>query len=185
MTPRVMSLSIDLTVQEAISAIRKTPRERVFYLYVTDRENRLAGVLSMRELLLAGARDKIETIVHRDVFSVPAHLDREEVARQMQAKRLQALPVLDPQGRLLGVVSHERAIAAAQAEAFEDLQLQRFQARLGQVLYRPPNVSGWRQNRAWISSSAMWAKGLVARIDVAYSNEGMGVQMMVGQPFQF
>lgn len=123
MSPRVMSLSIDLTVQEAITVIRKTPRERVFYLYVTDRENKLAGVLSMRELLLAGAREKIETMLHKDVATVPPYLDREEVTRIMHQRRLQALPVVDAEGRLLGVVSGERAIAAVQAEAFEDLQL--------------------------------------------------------------
>jgi magnesium transporter len=123
MTPRVMSLSVDLTVQEAITVIRKTPRERIFYLYVTDRENQLSGVLSMRELLLAGAREKIESILHRDVAAVPPYLDREEVARIMHQRGLQALPVVDAENRLLGAVSGERAIAAVQAEAFEDLQL--------------------------------------------------------------
>ena len=59
-------------------------------------------------------------------------------------------------------IEWEVAILRATGLPIDDLQLERFQPRLGQILYRPPNVSGWRQNRAWISSSAMWAKGLVA-----------------------
>lgn len=59
-------------------------------------------------------------------------------------------------------VEWEVAIIRATGLTVDDLQLERFQPRLGQILYRPPNVSGWRQNRAWISSSAMWAKGLTA-----------------------
>ena len=59
-------------------------------------------------------------------------------------------------------VEWEAAIIRATGLSVDDLQLERFQQRLGQVLYLPPNVSGWRQNRAWISSSARWAKGLVA-----------------------
>ena len=59
-------------------------------------------------------------------------------------------------------VEWEIAILRATGLGVDLLQLERFQPRLGQILYRPPNVSGWRQNRAWISSSAMWAKGLAA-----------------------
>lgn len=59
-------------------------------------------------------------------------------------------------------IEWEVAILRATGLPVEELGLQQYQQRLGQVLYRPPNVSGWRQNRAWISSSAMWAKGLVS-----------------------
>jgi magnesium transporter len=122
MVPRVLSLSIDLTVQEAITAVRKAPEESVYYLYVTDREGRLEGVLSMRKLLLAGPREPVRDLLHRDVVSVPAHTDREEVARVMDQKGFVALPVIDAEGRLLGVVSHEEALDTVRDEAFEDLQ---------------------------------------------------------------
>jgi magnesium transporter len=122
MRPHALSLPIDLSVQGAISAIRRSGRETVYYLYVTDREGKLAGVLSKRALLLAGPREPIEGLVERDIVSVPPHLDREEVARIMDQRRLYALPVAGPDGRLLGVVSHEEAMEAVQEEAFEDLQ---------------------------------------------------------------
>ncbi|MGQ0635829.1 MAG: magnesium transporter [Planctomycetaceae bacterium] len=122
MEPRVAALPIDLSVEEAISMIRKTPRESLHYLYVTDRDGRLTGVLTMRDLLVAAPRDPIEKLVRRDVTSVPATMDREEVVNLMTERRFMALPVVDYDGRLIGVVRHNDALQAGQLEAFEDLQ---------------------------------------------------------------
>lgn len=122
MEPQVVSLPIDLTVQEAISLLRKAPRQSLHYLYVTDRENKLAGVLGMRDLLLASPRDPIQPIVRHEIKSVRAMMDREEVAALMRELRYMALPVVDEEGRLLGVVKHDDVLKAVQEEAFEDLQ---------------------------------------------------------------
>ena len=122
MEPHVTSIAVDLTVGDAIDAIRRAPRQTLYYLYVTDREGRLAGVLNMRELLLAQPSDPVETMVHRDVVSVPATMDREELAALMTDRRFIALPVVDQDGRLLGIVKHDEVIEAVQEEAFGDLQ---------------------------------------------------------------
>ena len=61
-------------------------------------------------------------------------------------------------------IEWEVAILRATGLPVEQLGIEKYQQRLGQVLYRPPNVSGWRQNRAWISSSATWAKGEISAI---------------------
>jgi magnesium transporter len=122
MEPQVVAIPNDLSVQEAISLLRKAPRQSLHYLYVTDREGRLAGVLGMRDLLLAAPRDPVEPLVRREVKSVRADMDREEVAGLMRELRYLALPVVTEEGRLLGVVKHDDALAAVQDEAFEDLQ---------------------------------------------------------------
>jgi magnesium transporter len=122
MEPHVTSIAIDLTVGDAIQSIRRAPRQTLYYLYVTDREGRLAGVLNMRELLLAQPRDPIAGIVHREVVSVPATMDREELTALMRDRRFIALPVVDEDGRLLGIVKHDEVIDAVQEEAFGDLQ---------------------------------------------------------------
>lgn len=122
MEPRVASLSIDSTAEQAISTIRKAPREALHYLYVTNRKDELAGVLNMRDLLLAKPTDRIEPLVRRDVLSIPDTTDRDEVAALMQERGFLALPVVDFQGRLIGVVKHAEALEAVQLEAFEDLQ---------------------------------------------------------------
>lgn len=122
MEPQVVSIPIDVTVQEAITLLRKAPRQSLHYLYVTDRDGRLSGVLGMRDLLLAGSRDKIEPLVRREVKSVLATMDRAEVAAVMREHRYVALPVVDTENRLLGVVKHDQVLSAVQEEAFEDLQ---------------------------------------------------------------
>jgi uncharacterized protein (DUF1800 family) len=61
-------------------------------------------------------------------------------------------------------IEWEAAILRATGLPVEQLGIEKYQQRLGQVLYRPPNVSGWRQNRAWISSSAVWAKGEISSV---------------------
>lgn len=122
MEPQVTSLPIDLTVREAIQAIRRAPRQTLYYLYVSDRDGRLIGVLNMRELLLANPRDPIAPMVHRSVVTVPATMDREDLAALMRDRRFIALPVVDDEGRLLGIVKHDEILEAVQAEAFGDLQ---------------------------------------------------------------
>jgi magnesium transporter len=122
MEPRVASLSIDFTVQQTIAAIRKAPREALHYLYVTQRDGKLIGVLSMRDLLLASSRDPIEPLVRGNVVSVPDTMDSEEVVELMTDTGYLALPVVDFDGRLVGVVKHSEALQAGQEAAFEDLQ---------------------------------------------------------------
>jgi magnesium transporter len=122
MEPRVTAIPVDVTVQAATSVLRKAPRQTLYYLYVTDREGKLVGVLNMRDLMLASPRDKIESLVHREILHVPASMDREEVLTQMRRRRFLALPVVDADGRLLGVIKHDEALRASQLEAFEDLQ---------------------------------------------------------------
>jgi magnesium transporter len=122
MEPRVTSLPIDLTVQAATAVLRKAPRQTLYYLYVTDRDGKLVGVLNMRDLLLASPRSSIESLTHREIFSVPDTMDRENVLILMRRHRFLALPVVDLEGRLMGVIQHDEALRSSQLEAFEDLQ---------------------------------------------------------------
>lgn len=122
MDPRVASLSRDFTVQQATSAIRKIPREALHYLYVTDREGRLAGVVNMRDLLLASPRDPIEPLMKASLLSVPDTMPSKELALKMREKRFLALPVVDFEGRLVGVVKQADALKAGQDIAFDDMQ---------------------------------------------------------------
>ena len=122
MDPRVASLPIDLTVQQAIDFIRRTPREALHYLYVTQRNGQLIGVLNMRDLLLTDSTDRIEPLVRRTVLSVADTAGREDVVTMMRERGFLALPVVDFDGRLVGVVKHDEALEAGQLEAFEDMQ---------------------------------------------------------------
>jgi len=122
MEPKVVSLTLDLTAQQAITAIRRAPREALHYLYVTRRDGQLVGVLNMRDLLLASPRDRIEPLVRQPAVSVPATMAREEVIDLMTERKFLALPVVDAENHLIGVVKHDKALEAGQLEAFESLQ---------------------------------------------------------------
>lgn len=122
MEPRVASLAIDMTVGQVIAKLRETPREALHYLYVTSRAGKLIGVLTMRDLLLASPKDSIKPMVNRNIVSVTDTMDREEVVTLMRERQFVALPVVDFDGRLVGVVKHHEALEAGQLEAFEDLQ---------------------------------------------------------------
>ncbi|REJ70088.1 MAG: magnesium transporter [Planctomycetota bacterium] len=122
MQTKVAALALDLTAQQAIAAIRKAPREALYYLYVTKRDGELAGVLNMRDLMLAAPRDPIEPLVRTNVVSVPATMPREEVVDLMSERKFLALPVVDFNNKLVGVVKHDEALQAGKLEAFEDFQ---------------------------------------------------------------
>ena len=122
MEPRVASLSSDFTVEQATAAIRKTPREALHYLYVTKRDGTLAGVVNMRDLLLADPQDSIGPIIKTQLLSVPDTMPSNEVVQKMREKRFLALPVVDFEGRLVGVVKQADALQVGQDAAFSDMQ---------------------------------------------------------------
>jgi magnesium transporter len=122
MDPHVSTIRIDLTVSQAISSLRRAQRQTLYYLYVTDPEGRLAGVLHLRDLLLSSPRDPIEPLVHREVVTVPATTTRVEVVDLVQQRRFVALPVVDSDGFLLGVVKSDEILGAVREDAFTDFQ---------------------------------------------------------------
>ena len=122
METRVASIASDATVRDAQAALRRTRRETLWYLYVTDREGRLVGVLNTRELLLAEPRTTIESLMRGDVLSVQATATRDEVGDILSKHRFVALPVVDSENRLLGVLKHEEVLQTLREEAFIDLQ---------------------------------------------------------------
>lgn len=123
MTRGFVALHPDMTVAEAINYLRlvKPDVEEAYYLYVMDRFNHLIGVLSLRHLIIAPANTRLSDIMNRQVIAVPADADQEEAARLISHYRLRALPVLDDDGRLLGVITVDDLMEVAEEEATEDM----------------------------------------------------------------
>lgn len=124
MTTDVTALAEDLTVQQAIEELRRMNEtlEQMYYVYVTDRAGRLVGVLSMRDLILAKPDRRIRDIMRRDVSSVLATTDQEEVARLMRKYKYLAMPVIDAQNRLRGLITVDDVVDVINEEATEDVQ---------------------------------------------------------------
>lgn len=118
-----VSLNERITVQQAIDYLRvlRPPTERAYYLYVVDSDRRLQGVVSIRDLLVSAPRTTLGEITQRDVHAVSTGTDQEEAARVLQRYNLLAVPVVDDEGRLEGIMSADDLIDVLQEEATEDM----------------------------------------------------------------
>ena len=122
MTPHCLALHEAMTAGEAITRVRKeSEAETVFYIYVVDEGNHLEGVISLRQLLLAPPEATLKGMSREDVYRVSTDTDQEEVARLVERYDLLAVPVVDPENRLVGIVTVDDIIDVLRAEATEDI----------------------------------------------------------------
>src|SRR5207237_6976130 len=122
MNPKVFALSEDMTVGESITALQGSRDvEMVFYLYVVDARRHLVGVASLRRLLLVPPSTPLKRIMTTDLISVRADTDQEEVARQVASYNLLAIPVVDEDNKLVGVITVDDVIDVIKDEATEDV----------------------------------------------------------------
>ena len=126
MTTEFVSVPADLSVEAALASVRHVARagrrEAMYAIYTTDPHGRLAGVMSLRELLAAPEGSAIRDLAWSEVQSVRVSADREEVARITSDYDLIAVPVVDDAGRVVGVVTVDDVIDAIQEEQTEDVQ---------------------------------------------------------------
>jgi magnesium transporter len=123
MTPEYISLKETLTVTQTLERIRSLAKasEIVYYLYVTDASRHLTGIVSLRDLVISSPEKTLGEIMTRDVVFVHTDTDQEEVARMIQRYDLLALPVVDREQRLVGVVTVDDVIDILEQEATEDI----------------------------------------------------------------
>jgi len=118
-----VALNQAITVQQAIDYLRvlRPPAERAYYLYIIDSERHLQGVVSIRDLLVTPPKVTLAEITQRDVHAVATGTDQEEAARTLQKYNLLAVPVVDDEGRLEGIMTADDLIDVLQEEATEDM----------------------------------------------------------------
>ncbi|MEO5895401.1 MAG: magnesium transporter [Vicinamibacterales bacterium] len=122
MNPKVFALSEEMTAGEAITALQNSRDvEVVFYLYVIDARRHLVGVVSLRRLLLVPPATPLKRIMTTDLISVRVETDQEEVARQVASYNILAIPVVDEENKLAGVITVDDVIDVIKDEATEDV----------------------------------------------------------------
>ena len=121
MSVDVFSLPESTKAMDAITAIQSSEKaEMVFYLYVTDEESNLTGVVSLRDLVTAPAGAELKAIMEKDVVSVTVEMDQEEVARMVSRYNLLAIPVVQSDSTLLGIITVDDVVDVIREEATED-----------------------------------------------------------------
>ncbi|MCM2354239.1 MAG: magnesium transporter [Pseudobdellovibrio sp.] len=124
MSSRFIRLRPKMNVDEAISYIRlqaKTQVETIYYAYVLTTDQKLLGVVSFRELFASAPTKKVDEIMHSDIIRVPVDMDQEQIGQIFSQNNLMALPVVDADDKMVGIVTFDDVAEAVQEEATEDI----------------------------------------------------------------
>ena len=125
MNPRFARVRPELTVDEAIHYLRREAREHlegIYYVFVLDEEQHLLGVVSFHNLFKATSEKKVREVMKTDVVTVKENEDQEVVSRLFSQYKFLAIPVVDSQRRIKGIITSDDILRAVQAEASEDIQ---------------------------------------------------------------
>ena len=175
MTTEFILLRPDMTAEMAIKRIRRTgvDKETIYTCYVTDANNKLIGITTVKDLLLAEDDELVKSIMEENVISVTTLADQEQVAQMFSNYNFLALPVVDNENRLVGIVTIDDAIDVIQEEATEDIE------KMAAVLpsdkpYMKTSVFGLYKKRApWLlilMLSATFTSAIISSFEAVLAN---------------
>lgn len=152
MTTEYVSLRPDMTAEEAIKRIRRTgvDKETIYTCYVTENNRKLIGMISMRTLILAEDDDVLKEIMEQNVISVSTLEDQENVAQMFTKYDFSALPVVDQENRLVGIVTVDDAIDVLQEETTEDFEKMAGMAPSDKPYLRTGILETWKSRVPWL-----------------------------------
>ena len=124
MNPRFARLRPDASIDEAITYLRQQVGqvETIYYAYVLDQEQRLLGVLSLKDLVVADPKSQVRDVMNTKVHKVTEEADQEAVAHLLSEHGIQSVPVIDKEGRMKGVITVDDLVDVVREEASEDMQ---------------------------------------------------------------
>lgn len=154
MTSDYATISPHLTAEEAVRKLRlEAPdKETIYYAYVLDEQRRLAGFVSLKDLILARPYSPVSEVMHPDVISARVDEDQEEVARKIEKYDLLAIPVVNGGGAMVGIVTHDDAFDILREEQTEDME--KFMGLTGLVQEEDylsvPSLVHFRRRVTWL-----------------------------------
>ena len=175
MTVEFLDLKEHLTVQEAIERIRKqgVDSETINICYVLDQSRMLIGTVALRYLLLSEPDAIIGEIMHENVISVNTLMDQEEVARQFQKYDFTAMPVVDNENRLVGIITVDDIVDILQEEATEDIEKMAAITPSDKPYLRTSVWETWKNRIPWLlllMLSATFTGSIIASFEEALSS---------------
>ena len=160
MNTEVFTLNEGITAGEAIKTLQdQEDAEMVFYLYITDDDDRLVGVISLRALTTTPSTTTLKDMMIKNVHSIRPETDQEEVARVVAQYNYLAVPVIDPDSHLLGIVTVDDVVDVIREEATEDFLQMAGAGKDREILLK----SSWENAKTrlpWLFAS--WVGGVIA-----------------------
>ena len=152
MTTEYVSFSASTTIEGAFDKIRRTGlnKETVYTCYVTDRKKRLVGVVTVKDMLLAEKSDIIADVMDANCITVETLEDKEQVALKFSKYDSLALPVIDKEGCLVGIVTVDDAVDVIQEEATEDIQKMAGMLSNEKPYLKQSTWSIWKARAPWL-----------------------------------
>ncbi|HEX3721462.1 MAG TPA: magnesium transporter [Nitrolancea sp.] len=152
MTPAFVSIAPDLTARQTILALQRlaVQAETISYVYVTDSDDHLLGVLSLRLLVLSPPEKPISQLLNPDVVTVPVLADQEEAARILTERGFLAVPVVDDENHVLGIITVDDVADILRQEATEDIERLGGSEPLEEPYLRASPVLLWRKRVGWL-----------------------------------
>jgi len=152
MTMEYVDLRRGMTVEEAFDRIRATgvEKETVYTCYVTDSRRKLKGIVTVKDLLLAPKDSLVRDIMETNIISVSTQTDKEEVAAQFDKYDFLAVPVVDNEQRLVGIVTIDDAIDVIQEEATEDIEMMAAITPTDRPYMKTGVLETWKKRIPWL-----------------------------------
>ena len=152
MTTEYVSLRPEMTAEEAILQIRRSgiEKETINTCYVTDRNRTLIGVVTIRQLILAGSDTRMEDLADEHVIYVNTMDDQEEVAQQFSKYNLLAMPVVDQENRLVGIVTVDDVLDVMEEETTEDIEKMAAIVPQDKPYLRQSTFELWKSRIPWL-----------------------------------
>lgn len=155
MHPRYVRIRPDLSVDEAITYLRKAARDKLgtlYYAYVLDAESHLLGVVSLRDLFVATPDKRVRDVMRTEVVVADETMDQEALARLFKQHRLFAVPVVDAERRMKGIVTFDDIGVVLEEEATEDIQKIGGTEALDTPYMRTPFRKMVRKRAGWLAA---------------------------------
>ncbi len=152
MTAEFVDLKKYMNVRESIARIRRIgeDKETIYTCFVTSADRKLEGVLSVKDLLLSDDETVIEDIMDTNIVFCMTHDDQEEAAEKISDYDLMALPVVDKEGRVVGIVTVDDVIDVMEAEATEDFELMAAMTPSDKPYSRTSAWDMWKRRVPWL-----------------------------------
>ena len=152
MTAEFVDLKKYMNVRESIARIRRIGEEKetIYTCFVTSADRKLEGVLSVKDLLLSDDETVIEDLMDKNIVFCMTHDDQEEAAEKISDYDLMALPVVDKEGRLVGIVTVDDVIDVMEAEATEDFELMAAMTPSDKPYSRTGAAEMWKRRVPWL-----------------------------------